>query len=119
MASLRDEARYILDYARDGILWFAVWKTGRSWHVREIITAEYTQAWHNYPEKWECDEDDMKTMTDIYNQDNNAVMLNGYYRNIGSLEEMTLDSLVDGIRFQYGLGSNMPDILEKMKVTAA
>ena len=118
MASLREEARWILDTARDGILWFAVWKTGRSWHIREIYSAEYCP--HNWksPEKWEIDADDLQTLEEIYAEDENANLLNGYYRNIGSLEEMTLESLMDGIRFQYDHGGNLEDILDMMKEDA-
>ena len=39
--------------------------------------------------------------------------MNGYYCNLGSLEEMTLESLMDGIRFQYGFGGDLMDILQK------
>ena len=116
MASLRSEARWILDDARDGVAWFAVWKTGRSWNIRIIYSAEYTEGRYNHPERWECDSDDLHTMIGIFNEDHDAVILNGYYRNIGSLEDMTLDSLVDGIRWQYSIGGNLKDVLRKMQV---
>lgn len=120
MASLREEARYILYDAMSGVSWFAVWKTGRSWNIRMIYSAEYTQSRFCHPEVWECDQDDMQTMQEIWNEDHDAVLLNGYYRNIGSLEEMTLGSLVDGIRWQYEHdGGNLGEILAVMQLKTA
>lgn len=119
MASLREEARDILPEARDGIIWFAVWKTGRSWHTRLIYSAEYSPCGWGRPEKWEIDADDLHTLEEILAEDENANLLNGYYRNIGSLEEMTLESLVDGIRFQYEHGGNLEDIIDMMKESVA
>ena len=119
MASLREEARDILPEARDGIIWFAVWKTGRSWHTRLIYSADYTAAYMNRPERWDIDPDGLQELEEILAEDENAVLLNGYYRNIGSLEEMTLESLVDGIRFQYEHGGNLEDIIDMMKESVA
>jgi len=115
MASLREEARDILDEAREGIIWFAVWKTGRSWNIRLIYSADYTEASAFRPEKWDIDADDLQELEDILADDDDALLLNGYYQNIGSLEDMTLDSLVDGIRFQYEHGGNLANILDIMK----
>ena len=117
MASLREEARPYLDDFRNAISWIAVWKTGRSWNVRLIWSAEYTEGsarWHREA-KWAIDEDDREELRSILKQDPNACLINGYYLNIGPInEEMTLGTLVDGLRFQYEGGGNLEDILQKV-----
>ena len=116
MASLRDEARAYIDEARDGIIWLALWKTGRSWHLQAMYSTEYVEACRilNRPTHWEIDNDDLDELQRIYQEDSNAKLLNGYYTNIGSLEEMTVDSLVDGLRWQYSMGGNVEGILQEM-----
>ena len=113
MASLREEARPYLEEFRDAIGWIAVWKTGRGWNVKAIWSAEYTEAnaLFHWEEGWKIDADDLEELHAILDQDPNACLINGYYRNIGSLEEMTLGSLVEGLRFQYENGGNLADVL--------
>lgn len=116
MASLRDEARPYFDDFRNAIQWIAVWKVGRGWNCQLIWSAEYEEGsrrWHR-EEKWTIDEEDREELRHILEQDPNACLINGYYLNIGPLEEMTLASLVDGLRFQYDGGGNLKDILEKV-----
>ena len=115
MASLREEARYILDDARDAICWIAIWKTGRSWHAECMYDTEYDEG-RLYPRRessWKIEEEDAERLKEIYAEDNDAILVNGYYCNLGSLEEMTLESLMDGIRFQYGFGGDLMDILRR------
>ena len=114
MASLREEARWILDEARDAICWIAVWKTGRSWNVETFYGVEYDEG-RLYPPRessWKIEEDDEKRLREIYEEDHDAIMVNGYYCNLGSLEEMTLESLINGIKFQYGLGGDIMRIID-------
>ena len=114
MASLREEARWILGEARDAICWIAVWKTGRSWNIETLYGVEYDEG-RTYPRRessWKIDEDDERRLREICEEDQNAILVNGYYCNLGSLEEMTLDSLIDGIRFQYGLGGDIMRIID-------
>lgn len=115
MASLREEARAVIDVARDAIIWIAVWKTGRSWHCREIYSVDYQESnpYFHRDEKWQIDEDDKEELRDILKEDPNACLVNGYYMNIGSLEEMTIESLADGLRYQYEISGNMESILRK------
>lgn len=116
MASLREEARPYLDDFRNAISWIAVWKTGRSWNCRIIWSAEYTEGsarWHREA-KWEINDEDREELQRILEEDPNACLINGYYLNIGPLEEMTLNSLVDGLRFQYEGGGNLEYILQKV-----
>ena len=113
MASLREEARWVLDDARDGICWIAVWKTGRSWHCEALYGCEYTESNQrmHIDAHWDIDTDDMDRMREILAEDQDACLVNGYYYNLGSLEEMTLDSLVDGLRWQYDINGNMASIV--------
>lgn len=67
------------------------------------------------PERWTVEPDDAQRLTEIYKDDNRAILVNGYYKNLGDLETMTLDSLCDGIRFQYGFGNigEIPEVLAR------
>ena len=116
MASLREEARHIADEASEAIAWIAVWKTGKSWHC-ESYYPDYTESkgypW-NQKERWDISEEDKQALKAIVDADPNALLVNGYYMNIGSLEEMTMSSLVDGLRWQYEInGGNLKEILEE------
>ena len=58
----------------------------------------------DYDEKkdlFRIDEEDRKRLEEILGEDYGAVFINGYYDNIGSMEEMTVASLADGLAFQY------------------
>ena len=110
MASLREEARWILGDARDAICWIAAWKTGRSWNVETLYGVEYVEE-RGHESYWRIEADDENRLREIYEADENAILVNGYYCNLGPLEGMTLESLVDGIKFQYSLGGDLIQIL--------
>lgn len=116
MASLKEAARSVLGDAQDAICWIAIWKTGRSWHAETFYETEYTES-RNWPRKqeesWTIGDDDAERLTEITAEDPDARLVNGYYANLGPLEEMTLASLTDGLDFQYSLGGNIPEILRK------
>lgn len=118
MASLREEARYILDDAKAGIVWIAIWKTGRSWHTEVMYDVEYDEG-RSYPTRiessWKITSEDQHRLLEIYDEDAGAILVNPYYVNLGPWEDMTLESLIDGIRFQYGFGGDIPGILEMCK----
>ncbi len=103
MASIRKCASEVIDTARDGIGWFALWKTGRSWHVMEVYADDYDYDTGalilGFPE-------DKQEIDRILTEDPHAVMLNGYYCNLGDLEYMTVNSLADALRWQYETGGN-------------
>ena len=115
MASLREEARWILGDAKAGIDWIAVWKTGRTWHAETMIDVVYEDARPRFhePAKWLIGDDDATRLKEIFAEDENAILVNPYYCNLGPFEEMTLDSLIDGIRFQYSFGGDIMSILQK------
>lgn len=97
MASLKNEARYVIDEARDAICWLAVWKTGRSWHI-STVWPEYDT---NIDKFIGIDGDELKELQETAKADSNALLINGYYYNLGSLEDMTRDGLANALRWHY------------------
>ena len=97
MASIRTEAQGVLDVARNGIGWIALWKYGRSW-----ITADF---WPEITDDGAVvfDDDETEFLQNILATDPNAILVNGYYHNLGDPECMTRDSLADALRWQYNL----------------
>lgn len=121
MASLRDEARYYFDDFQDAIGWMLVWKEGRSWNIKRMYETEYEEGnrWLHIPSCWKISADDKAEIERVMAIDPKATIINGYYDNIGSLEEMTLNSLIDGIRFQYeNSHEDLEYILETAKIAA-
>lgn len=103
MASLREEAKWYFDDFQNACCWMLVWKEGRSWNIESMYETEYIEG--NYmlhrPSRWKISAEDKAELERVLAIDPKATIINGYYDNIGSLEEMTLSSLVDGIRYQY------------------
>lgn len=97
MASIRTEAQDVLDVARDGIGWIAVWKNGRSW--RTFILWPDVDRFGTPV----FDEFDMEALKNIVKIDPGAVIVNGYQHNLGDTTCMTRDSLADALRWQYEL----------------
>lgn len=121
MASLREAARDVLEEARGGIAWIAIWKTGRSWHSESFYDVEYDEGCSRYgferPAKWTIEEEAAEKLAAIAQEDPHAILVNPYYDNLGTWEDMTLETLIDGIKFQYldiG-GGYIPGILEQAK----
>lgn len=105
MASIRIEAQDVLDIARDGIGWIALWKNGRSWETM-IFWPDVDS--HGHPI---FDDFDMEGLKNIVKTDPGAVLLNSYYHNLGDTTCMTRDSLADTLRWQYELKRFMIDDL--------
>ena len=121
MASMREVAREVLDDAKSAINWIAFWKTGRSWHSEIFFGVEYDDGrscWNPKPSTWKIDDEDADRLLQIYDEDSGAILVNAYYDNLGGLEDMTLESLIDGILFQYNNGGQIMDILQKAKEDA-
>lgn len=100
MASLRNCAGSIREEAADGICWIALWKEGRSWNVETV-----------WPEDMDYDKgtmvlelDYLERLQEIMRVDQSAILVNGYYSNIGCFEEGPLpyvQTLADALRWQY------------------
>lgn len=96
MASLRATAQNVLEDARDGIAWIAFYKDGRGWGA-DCFWPEFDAE----SDKFIFDEDDAKEIKDILSTDQNAIFVNGYYTNLGPTEEMSRETLVAALRWQY------------------
>jgi hypothetical protein len=97
MASLRKCASWVLDEARDGIAWIAVWHEGRGWRSEAFFPEEFDYS----NGRMELSEDDYSRIQEILDADTEAIFVNGYYSNLGLTEDMTLDSLTAALRWQY------------------
>lgn len=97
MASLMNVSRRVLDEARDGIAWIAVFKRGRGWDA-EIVWPEQEPDY-----SLSFGVDDLSVLSDVLKADRSAILVNGYYCNLGPCEDMTVSSLCNGLRWQYGL----------------
>jgi hypothetical protein len=97
MASLRKCASWVLDDARDGIAWIAVWREGRGWCSESFFPEEFDYS-NNC---MELSDDDYFRIQEILSIDEGAIFVNGYYTNLGLTEEMTVVSLTAALRWQY------------------
>lgn len=104
MASIRQAAQKVLQEAREGIAWIIIWKEGRSWNA-EPFWAEVEDE----GSRLTFEEPDTEKIRAILRADPKAVIVNGYYSNLGDSESMTRDSLAAAMRRQYNLGSSLLD----------
>ena len=77
MASLRQLINAYKEDLMDGIQWVVFWKNGRSWHADTIFTEIDDD--NPDPEYDPISTDTKAYLQAIYNQDNKAIILNGYY----------------------------------------
>ena len=97
MASIRVEAQDVLNVARDGIGWIALWKNGRSWTAFSFwpeIARDGRLIFEDY---------EIEQMKNILAIDRQAILVNGYYHNLGDPTCMTRDTLAEALRWQYDL----------------
>lgn len=100
MASIRNAAQWVLDDCRDGIGWVAIWKEGRSWESERIYGVDFDE--HTYTATID-DADELERLQAILAFDPHAIIVNGYYHNLGDPECMTRDTLAYALRWQYEL----------------
>lgn len=98
MASIRAAAQWVLEDCREGIGWVAVWKEGRGWQSDRIFGLDFDER--TGTAKLE-DADELETMMQILARDPQAIIVNGYYYNLGDSDEMTRDSLAAALRWLY------------------
>ena len=99
MAALKEIAREWASELREGIAWVIIWKTGRSWNAQAV--------WLNCEDE-KLEPEDLGLARKALNQDENAVMLNGYYCG-RFFEEMTVEDVAAAIRWHYENGYNKLD----------
>lgn len=97
MASMRQTAQDVIDVAREGIGWIALWKDGKGWMARDLypdIDRDGNLLFEDY---------EMEALQLIHKMDPRAILVNGWHHNLGDTTCMTRDSLADALRWQYGL----------------
>lgn len=98
MASIRQAAQDVLDVAREGIGWIALWKEGRgwgSWCFWGDTDRDGTLRFGARDTEW---------LHDIAKLDPQAILVNGWEHNLGDPENMTRDTLAAALRWQYDHG---------------
>ncbi len=97
MASLKKCATWALDEARNGVGWILLFKIGRSWNVSTI-----------YPDAFDWDSrtmrigaDELAEIRNAISVDENAILVNSYYHNLGAMEDITLAILENSLLWQY------------------
>lgn len=100
MASIRNAAQWVLDDCRDGIGWVAIWKEGRSWESERIYGVDFDEPTYTATID---DPEELERLQAILAIDPHAIIVNGYYHNLGDPECMTRDTLADALRWQYEL----------------
>lgn len=98
MASLRQLVKAYKDDLMDGIQWVVFWKNGRSWHADTIFTEIDDD--NPDPEYDPISTDTKAYLQAIYNQDNKAIILNGYYGSSFYADE-PLAEWVNHVRYCY------------------
>ena len=100
MASIRNATQWVLDDCRDGIGWVAIWKEGRSWESERIYGVDFDVRTYTATID---DPEEQERLQAILAIDPHAIIVNGYYHNLGDPECMTRDTLADALRWQYEL----------------
>ncbi len=96
MASLRKCSSEMLDVARNGVGWIALWKVGRSWKASDFYPLPDVEAGI-----LEISDLDVPELQEISAADPDAILVNSWYNNLGDTEAMTVESLADFLRWQY------------------
>lgn len=116
MASIRKAAQWVLDDCRDGIGWVCIWKEGRGWESERIYGVDFDERTYTATID---DADELERLQDILAIDPRAIIVNGYYHNLGDPECMTRDTLADALRWQYELqNATVANFLENIVETA-
>lgn len=97
MASIRKAAQEVLAEAREEIAWIAFWKEGRGWAAMAFWPADFDEK----TGRIDFEDYDQPYLDEIIEKDAKAIIVNGYYDNLGSAETMTRDSLAEALRWHY------------------
>lgn len=114
MANIQEMTRSVFHEAQEGVAWIAVWKESRSWCAESF--------WPDFDGEtgtFKADKDCIGRLEVIASDDPDAVFLNGYHCNLGSMEEMTLKSLANFIRWHYEVlqDAQLEDALDNFELT--
>lgn len=100
MASMRQAAQDVLDDARDGIGWIALWKDGKGWMSKAYYPDMDRQG------RLIFEDYELESLRTLAQFDHNAILVNSYYHNLGPVEaeSLTRDQLAAALRWQYDTG---------------
>jgi hypothetical protein len=94
---MRQTAQDMIDVAREGIGWIALWKDGKGWMAMDYypdIDRDDNLIFEDY---------DIDSLQNILKIDPRAILVNGWYHNLGDTTCMTRDTLADALRWQYDI----------------
>lgn len=100
MATLRQTAQDMIDVAREGIGWIALWKDSKGWMARDFypdVNRDGSLTFEDYG---------LEALRRIFRMDPQAILVNGWEHNLGDTTCMTRDSLAAAFRWQYELGNS-------------
>ena len=97
MATLRQAAQDMIDVALEGIGWIAHWKDGKGWMSMDYYPDIDRQGRLNFEDY------DIDSLQNIVKLDPRAILVNGWYHNLGDATCMTRDSLTEALRWQYNI----------------
>lgn len=96
MASIRQAAQDVIDVARDGIGWIALWKDGKGW-----MSMEFYPDYNEDTNLFNFEDYELEKLRSIFRLDPEAILINSYRYNLGDTEHMTRDTLAEALRWQY------------------
>lgn len=116
MAAIRQAAQNVLDVVRDGIGWIALWKSGKGW-----MSMDFYPDYDERTQRFTFEDYELEKLRAIFRQDPEAILVNGYFYNLGDPEAMTRDTLTNALRWQYENhgGSVLGLLLNLCKMTEA
>lgn len=88
----------------DGIPWILIYKDGKSWFGMSFYSCDVV---YDLYDGFILSPYAMMLLDKAYEIDKNAILVNGYYMNIGwsEIERNTIKGFMDGIKRQYELST--------------
>lgn len=100
--TLRQLVKELFNELDDGLSWVLIYKDGKSWFGLSLY---FDDIDYNLYDGFTFSKSAMKLLCEVYEIDKNAILVNGYYTNIGwsETDRNTIQHFIDGIRYQYEL----------------
>ena len=100
--TLRNLVKELFNELDDGLSWILIYKDGKSWFG---VSLYFEDVDFNLYDGFTISKSAMRLLHNAYEIDRNAMLINGYYINIGwsETERNTIQRFVDGIKYQYEL----------------
>lgn len=103
--TLRQLVKELFDELDDGLSWVLIYKDGKSWFG---LSFYFDDVDYNLSDGFIISKSAMRLLYQVYEIDKNAILVNGYYMNIGwsEIERNTIQRFIDGIKYQYEFNDN-------------